>query len=315
MNSINPLVSCIITSYRRKKEIVGRAIDSILAQTYSPIEIYIIDDNRGEGAEIFSGGLKELSSERENVPIIMTEGGHGGQYARNTGIRYSKGEYVAFLDDDDEWLPEKIEKQVRLMNEHPECGMCYTDGYRVYDDRKGSGRELIHANYFRDRLSFRDLLHEDRIGSTSQALIRRSVFDEVGGFDTDMPARQDYEMWLRISRKFPIRGINEGLYLYHRNSDEGKITRDWRKNVKAHRLIGEKYRDDIMGDRDAGFNVIFHTAHYYKEGFGLEKHFNTKVSCLLHAVYYYLRALLISPGFFFRQAGYTIDSIRRKRSL
>lgn len=315
MTGERPLVTCIVTSYRREKRIVGRALDSILKQTYSPLEILVIDDNRGDNAEHYSEGIMELVSGRTGITVIKTENGHGGQYARNTGIRYAKGEYIAFLDDDDEWLPKKLEKQVKLLNEHPDCGMCYTDGYRVYDDIKNAQRELIHSNYFKESLSFRELLHEDRIGSTSQAMIRRSTFDTVGGFDTDMPARQDYEMWLRISRSFPIKGISEGLYLYHRNSDEGKITHNWRKNVEAHRLIGEKYREEIKGDRSAEFNVVFHTAHYYKEGFRTEKSWKMRVICITSAFFYYLKSFIKSPSYFLRQAGYMIDSIRRKRSI
>ena len=315
MTGVTPSVTCIITSYRREKRIVGRALDSILAQTCTPLEILLIDDNRGDNAGHYSDGLNELASERTGIAVYRTENGHGGQYARNTGIRHAKGEYIAFLDDDDEWLPDKIEKQVKLLDEHPEVGMCYTDGYRVYDDIINSKRELIHSNYFKESLTFRELLHEDRIGSTSQAMIRRSTFDTVGGFDTDMPARQDYEMWLRISRSFPIMGIKEGLYLYHRNSDEGKITHNWRKNVEAHRLIGEKYREEIKGDRSAEFNVVFHIAHYYKEGFFAEKLWKTRIICIISAFSYYLKSFIKSPSYFFRQAGYMIDSIRRKRSL
>ncbi len=306
-----PLVTCVITSYKRDKETVGRALQSVLDQTYSPIEVFIIDDNRGEGAEDYSRGLSELGESSDLVAVIKTEGGHGAQRARNTGIGHSNGKYVAFLDDDDEWLPEKLEKQVQALEDRPECAMCYTDGYRVNEKDKSGKRELIHASFFNPNLTFRELLHEDRIGSTSQAMIRRSCFDKVGLFDTDMPARQDYEMWLRISREYPIYGINEGLYLYHLKHDEGQITRDWRKSVKAHLLLGEKYRDDIRGDRDAEFNVAFHVAHYYRRGFEREK--KDRIMLLLKAVSYYIRSFFISPSFFFRQAGYMADMLKRKR--
>ena len=305
-----PSVSCVITSYRRDKKTVKRALDSILSQTFTDYEIIIVDDNRGEGSAVLSGEIKTLEETDERIRVIKTEGGHGAQHARNTGIRHSAGRYVAFLDDDDEWLPEKLEKQVRTLEERPECAMCYTDGYRVNEKNAPGKRELIHASFFNPNLTFRELLHEDRIGSTSQAMIRRSVFDRVGYFDTDMPARQDYEMWLRISRVYPICGIGEGLYLYHLKHDEGQITRDWRKSVKAHLLLGEKYRDDIRGDRDAEFNVVFHVAHYYRRGFEREK--TDRFSLLCKAVYYYIRSFFISPSYFFKQVGYMIDMVKRK---
>lgn len=303
-------VTCVITSYKREKRIVKRALDSILDQTYQDFDIIIVDDNRGEGSEILSSSLLELKECDDRIQVIKTEGGHGAQHARNTGIRHSTGKYVAFLDDDDEWMKEKLMKQVRALEEKTDCGMCYTDGYRVFDNAPGK-RELKYGDTFNEGLTFRELLHEDRIGTTSQALIRRTVFDKVGMFDTDMPARQDYEMWLRISREYPICGINEGLYLYHLNSDEGKITRDWRKNVRAHLLLSGKYRDDIRGDRDAEFNVLFHIAHYYRLGAKKEK--DKKLEYLGKSFIYYIRSFFSSPSYFYKQAGYKIDMIRKKR--
>ncbi len=307
-----PAVSCVITSYKRDKATVKRALDSILSQTFQDYEIVIVDDNRGEGADEYSLPIKTLEETDGRVRVIKTEGGHGSQYARNTGIIHSVGRYVAFLDDDDEWLPEKLDKQYALMEENPSAGLCYTDGYRVNEKKDPGKRELIHAGFFNPALTFRELLHEDRIGTTSQAFIRREVFDKCGMFDTDMPARQDYEMWLRISRDYPIKGIKEGLYLYHLKHDEGQITRDWRKSVKAHLLLGEKYKEDIRGDRDAEFNVAFHVAHYYRRGFERDK--DNRIKWLFLSLKYYIRSFFISPSYFFKQAGYMIDMIKRKHN-
>ena len=299
---MKPSVSCIITTYGRDVKIVKRALDSILAQTFKDFEVIIVDDNRGEGSEALSDSIKSLEDESRGIRVIKTENGHGAQYARNTGIMKSSGEFVAFLDDDDRWLPEKLEKQVKLLREDTECGMCYTDGYRVDEERAPGKRELIHDNFFNPALTYRELLHEDRIGSTSQAMIRRSVFDTVGLFDTDMPARQDYEMWLRISRSYKVAGIPEGLYLYNTGADQGKITRSWKKNVEAHLLLGKKYGEDIRGDRKAKFNVIFHLAHYYRLG-GLKM---KALSC-------YIRSFFISPSSFFKQANYLFDKLFNRR--
>ncbi len=299
---MKPSVSCIITTYGRDVRIVRRALDSILSQTFKDIEVIIVDDNRGEGSEELSNEIKSLEDKEKGISVIMTENGHGAQYARNTGILHSSGEFVAFLDDDDRWLPTKLEKQVKLLRERPECGMCYTDGYRVNEEKAPGKRELIHDNFFDPALTYRKLLHEDRIGSTSQAMIRREVFDTVGLFDTDMPARQDYEMWLRISRSFKVAGIAEGLYLYSTGDDKGKITRNWKKNVDAHILIGKKYGPDIRGDRKAGFNVVFHLAHYYRLGGKRMK----ALSC-------YIRSFFISPSSFFKQAFYLFDKLFNRR--
>ncbi len=100
-----PLVSCVISSYKRERETVLRALRSVLAQTWADTEIIIVDDNRGEGSQEYSAILKSLEGLSEKVRVIPSEGGHGAQWARNTGIRASKGSFIALLDDDDEWLP------------------------------------------------------------------------------------------------------------------------------------------------------------------------------------------------------------------
>ncbi len=102
MEKENPLVTCVITSYKRDKETVKRALDSVISQTYRPLEVLIIDDNRGEKAEEYSKGLQEIAEASDLVQVLKTENGHGAQRARNTGIEHAGGKYVAFLDDDDE---------------------------------------------------------------------------------------------------------------------------------------------------------------------------------------------------------------------
>ena len=309
MSDERALVSAVITSYKRDKDTVGRAVKSILSQTCPVIEILIIDDNRGKGSELFSKGLLEVKELSEKIQVIPTEGGHGAQYARNTGIRHAKGKYIAFLDDDDEWLPEKVEKQVKCLMEHPEAGLCYSDGYRIDERTDPPIKGIIHGHNFVPNATYRELLHEDRIGTTSQAMIPVATFEKVGMFDTDMPARQDYEMWLRISRSFPVIGIPEGLYQYHKAHDAGQITLNWRKNVEAHRLLYKKYREDIIKDRDARFNVEFHIAHYMREGASQEKSLKIFICALGH----YVRSLFISPQWFLIQGKYRLEHEKKKR--
>ncbi len=309
MSEKDAVVSAVITSYKRNKATVERAVRSILSQTYPVSEILIIDDNRGNGSEIFSDGLLEVKKLSERIEVIKTEGGHGAQYARNTGIRHAKGKYVAFLDDDDEWLPEKVEKQVKCLEANPEAGLCYSDGYRIDERMDPPVRSIIHGHNFVPRATFRELLHEDRIGTTSQAMIPVKTFEKVGYFDTDMPARQDYEMWLRISRSLPVIGVPEGLYQYHKAHDAGQITLNWRKNVEAHRLLYRKYKNDIDKDRDARFNVEFHIAHYLRVGAGQEH----SLKIFVRAAGHYIRSFFISPQWFFIQGRYRLEHEMKKR--
>lgn len=114
MNISQPLVSCIIPSFKRN-DMISRAIDSVLAQTYSNIEILIVDDN-DKGSE-YSTTLKEIvkSYDNERVKLLAQPSHINGAAARNFGVKHAEGEYIAFLDDDDEWLPTKIEKQIYFL--------------------------------------------------------------------------------------------------------------------------------------------------------------------------------------------------------
>ena len=306
MEANDPLVSCVITSYKRDKETVGRALKSVLQQTYSPIEVFIIDDNRGEGAEEYSRGLSELQEPSGLVSVIKTEKGNGAQRARNTGIEHSNGKYVAFLDDDDEWLPEKLETQVPILEGNPEVGLCYSRGYLINEafdpPRVTEFKSVKNASY-------EDLLRDDGIGSTTQAVIPRSVFDKVGMFDESFPARQDYEMWIRISKSYKTAGSDKCLYKYHKNKGTGQVSHKWKNCLKGHELIYEKYREDIDKDRDAKFNVVFHVAHYLNEGANAKKDPALK----LKAVLKYIEAFFTSPSKFLLQGKYRLQKIKRNR--
>ncbi len=301
-----PLVTCVITSYKRDKETVGRALRSVLAQTYSPFEVFIIDDNRGEGAEEYSRGLSELGELSDLVSVIKTERGYGAQRARNTGIEHSNGKYVAFLDDDDEWLPEKLEIQIPILESDPEVGLCYSRGYLINEafdpPRISEFKSVKNATY-------EDLLKDDGIGSTTQAVIPKAVFDKVGMFDESFPARQDYEMWIRISRSFKTAGSDKCLYKYHKAKGTGQVSHKWKNCLKGHKLIYEKYKADIDKIRDARFNVVFHVAHYLNEGAKAEKDPGLR----LKAVLKYIEAFFTSPSQFLIQGQYRLQKMKRNR--
>jgi len=306
MDDTRPLVTCVITSYKRDKETVGRALKSVLQQIYSPIEVFIIDDNRGEGSEEYSKALSELSDLSDKVQVIKTERGHGAQRARNTGIEHANGKYVAFLDDDDEWLPEKLETQVPILEGDPEVGLCYSRGYLINEafdpPRVTEFKSVKNASY-------EDLLRDDGIGSTTQAVIPKVVFERVGKFDESFPARQDYEMWIRISKSYKTAGSDKCLYKYHKSKGTGQVSHKWRNCLKGHELIYEKYKEDIDRIRDAKFNVVFHVAHYLNEGANAEKDPSLK----LKAVIKYLEAFFTSPSMFLVQGRYRLQKMKRNR--
>ena len=303
-----PLVSCVITSYKRDRQIVERALQSILNQTYKNTEIIIVDDNR-EGDESYSGGIESLAKLSDKIIVIKSEGGHGAQRARNTGIAHARGDFVAFLDDDDEWIEDKLKAQLECMAKHPKAGLCYCDGYLVDETLNPPIERPFKGKNFKSRVTYKELLRDDIIGTTSQAMIKKQVFKSCGMFDESFPARQDYEMWIRISRSFPVVGVPKCLFRYHKAKGADQISHKWRGCIEGHQKIYQKYKRDIDSDRAAKFNVVFHIAHYYAMGWHSEKNVKYK----RQAIKYYMTAFFTSPILFARQGSFRIrHEIERK---
>lgn len=247
-----PLVSVVITTYKRDCAYLKEALESVLAQTYTSLEIIVVDDN-GEQST-YSEAVKRLCNAYEGVVYLQNLENKGAQYSRNMGILTATSEYVAFLDDDDVWAPRKIEAQMKLF-EDPAVGMVYCDGYSFIDDDRENLGAFREASLF-DRPITQELeLFNDYIGSTSQAIIKRECFASVGLFDADMPARQDYEMWLRISKQYKIIGSPEKLLYYRKHSGE-RISTNWENCFKSYRFVLEKYSKELRANRYAKAKLI-----------------------------------------------------------
>ncbi|MCG8314450.1 MAG: glycosyltransferase family 2 protein [Pseudomonadales bacterium] len=182
------LVSAVIPAYNYAK-FVAEAVDSILEQSYSPIEIIVVDDGSTDNtAEVLAGY-------GDKINYIHQKNG-GLSAARNTGIKAAKGEYIAFLDADDIWHPEKIEKQLRLAEDTGnEIVLCTSDP----EDRP-------YATVDFDACFF----HPSGLGSN--ALIKRYRFDEIGLFDTQLKAVEDREMMLRLTKNGTVASLLHGEY-------------------------------------------------------------------------------------------------------
>lgn len=235
---MEPLVSVVIPTYKRPSETVLRAVNSALKQTYRPIEVLIIDD----GPDDFAGReavLNALAPMPENVLYYQHERNMGACAARNTGIALSCGEYIAFLDDDDEWRPEKIARQMHLFMKNPGLGLVYCRD-DVMDDSTGAvmknDRKCLRGEVFDD------LIIDNFIGSTSFVLIPRPVFSSVGAFDTEMPAAQDAELWLRIAKEYPVDYVDQSLVIYHIHGGE-RISTNPEKKLKGFEHLLKKHEN------------------------------------------------------------------------
>lgn len=235
------MITGIITTYSREIELVERAIKSMLQQSYPVDEIIVVDDN--ETGNPLSLDVKKMCAKYPKVKYIKQNGNQGACAARNLGIANASGEYIGFLDDDDYWMPEKIEKQMnQFLNADSHVGLVYCSGIVKNEE---TGEEEDYYNIASPcNVTFENQLHEDYIGSTSNPLIKKECFDKVGGFWEILPARQDYEMWIRIAKEFMILGVHDKLFVHTIHGGE-QITKNVRKSYTGYKNIYIRYKNDI----------------------------------------------------------------------
>ena len=194
-----PLVSVIIPTFNRGY-CVAESIRSVLAQ--GELELIVVNDGSKDAT------AKELAS-FPNIQVINLAENHGVSYARNKGLERARGSLICFLDSDDLWEEGKLKAQVQWMQLHPECMAVYTDeiwirnGVRVNPMKK---HQKYSGDIFRQSLPL-------CIVSPSSVMLRKSVLDEVDGFDELMPVCEDYDLWLRIAVHYPFKFLREKLIL------------------------------------------------------------------------------------------------------
>jgi len=228
-----PIVSVVIPT-RDRAEVLRIAVSSVLAQTFRDLEIVVVDDaSRDATAEILRGFCDA------RLRVLRQPEPRGASVARNLGIRHAGTPYVAFLDDDDEWLPEKLEAQVRLLDHaSPEVGLVYT-GYLVLE--RSSGRVTTQMVPSKDGDLSRALMVGNCLGGTSSVLIRRQCLDEVGLFDEDLPSFQDYDLWIRIARRYRIAHVAKPLMKYYLH--DHKISTNAEAVMRGAEMMIGKYGD------------------------------------------------------------------------
>lgn len=242
------LVSCIITTCKRTPDIVMRAVESVIRQTYADIEILLIDDSPEDFPfrEEVRRRAEELSvSSGKMIRYIPHEKCMGACAARNTGTENSHGEIIGFLDDDDEWLPEKVEKMVPLFSD-PEVGLVYCHNIRIFDD---TGKEEVIHRRDHGPYPYKEIVRGNYIGSTSFPLLRKKALQEIGGFDLEMQSAQDGDVWARLSLKYKVVLCDVVGVRYHVHSGV-QISSDPKKKIAGLERFNEKNRECMEEYRD-----------------------------------------------------------------
>ncbi len=233
MATSSPLVSVVVPTFNRP-ELVARALRSVLAQTFTDYEIVVVDDGDKIGARDVVGSFHDprIRYLKNDPPK------RGGGATRNVGISESKGKYVAFLDDDDEWLPEKLALQLEEFTKTaPDVGFSVTSVSNTTDNGEVVNRVVPGVRNFLPiiLIRFKGFL-------TSSLVVRRSVFADVGMFDASLPSHQEIDLLLRIGQKYKGIGIAKPLVRMNMLSARGEhIGGNLDRRIKGRELLLEKH--------------------------------------------------------------------------
>jgi len=207
---MNPKVSIIIPTYNRA-ELLPRTIKSVLNQTLKDFELIIVDDGSTDNTKEV---VEEIQKKDKRIRYIRLDKNSGAPaHPKNVGIQNAKGDYIAFLDDDDEWLPEKLEKQIELFKNSQKKNLGFVGcNTLVIDEQKNKKYEYKMPKY---KNVFQRLFGANFIRSLGNVIVKRNVFREVGLFDENLKYADDTDMWIRIAQKYDFDFVNESLFKYH----------------------------------------------------------------------------------------------------
>lgn len=272
------LVSVVIPT-RNRAAYLEQAIRSVLGQTYPEIELIVVNDGSTDGT---SSLLSSLQVQEPRISVVHLSG-EGASAARNAGIKKATGEYIAFLDDDDLWLPRKLERQIEVLERDRSIGLVYAQSVIV--DEKVNARRVWPSNGM--PTSFKDLYRTGNTIPTMTVVVRGSCLKQVGGFDTRFRICQDYDLWLRIANSFPVKAVTEVLAIY----------RHHQSNISAHR---ERTTEEVIqifeqyGNAKFGISRALRIRRVAEERMATAAYYRTG-GCYFQAAVQYLKVLLRYP--------------------
>lgn len=232
-----PTVSVIIPTYERA-HVLGRALDSVVAQRRPADEVLVVDDGSEDETAELVASYPGVRYER----IVHA----GVSAARNRGILLAESDWLAFLDSDDEWLPEKLDEQFAALEESPGHHLCHTDEVWIRDGRRVNPRRRHRKHGGR---IFRHCLPLCAI-SPSSVLVHRTVFEEVGMFDEDLPACEDYDLWLRVTSRHPVLYVDRPLLRKYGGHDDQLSRRVPALDRYRIRALEKVLASGVLGDAD-----------------------------------------------------------------
>ena len=238
MTNIHNSISVIIPVYNRCI-LIDRAIKSVLGQTLPPDEIIVIDDGSTDGTD------KIIKNNHPDI-ILLKQKNRGVSCARNNGIKNAKGTWVTLLDSDDEWLPEKLEKQLLALQDNSSNKICHTDEIWV--------RNGVRVNPMKKHRKYGGNIYKYCLPlcviSPSSIMIHKDIFKDVGLFDENLPVCEDYDLWLRICSRYPVLYLREKLIKKYGGHDDQLSRRYWGMDRFRIRALEKMINDPVLSEND-----------------------------------------------------------------
>lgn len=257
---MQPLVSVIIPTYNRS-DVLARALASLKKQTYTNLEVLVIDDASSDGTE---SRVKSFGTDLK-INYVRNKNNQGAARTRNTGLRNARGEYIAFLDDDDEFLETKIEIQVKTASSLNKKAFILCNGYALdrsrpyaYDLAKPTGFVHWKRGFFPIRCE---------LPPPSSWFFHREAIDQVGVLDEAMPRWEDIDYCLRLMIKYPVYMINQLLVKWHKSvvSQSSRIRGVLAEEIWARKYFLQKHFDLIRQDRNYLYKFYWRLGKDLKE--------------------------------------------------
>ena len=264
MNNRQNSISVIIPVFNRVK-LIARCINSVINQTYPVNEIIVVDDGSNDGTY-------DLIRTYFPQVISIYQENKGVSNARNVGIQAAKGKWIAFLDSDDEWLPNKIEKQISFIKKNLLYKVCHSDEIWIRNDVRVNPMKK-HRKYGGD--IYKKCLPLCVI-SPSSIIIHKDIFNDVGLFDKNLPVCEDYDLWLRICSKYEVLFLDQKLVKKYGGHDDQLSKKYW--GMDRYRVIAlEKMIDNPLlsiDNRIATIDMTIRKVKILQKGY--EKHEHQK---------------------------------------
>lgn len=236
-NYHNILVTVVITTFKRL-ESVKQALESVMHQTYKNLEVIVVEDGSDSGIEDW------IKQTEYAIQYVRHDHNRGLATARNTGLKLSKADYIAYLDDDDEWKPERIEKQIEILNKLPGEAVKRLGVIYCGTEIRVTGTARVHTGHPKNHGPLREsILRAGAITLPSTCLFSKKALREVGGFDEKLPSSIDHDIWMKLAANdYEAFALDLPLVIVRTEFKKKRMTNDTLTRIEGVKMFVEKWQ-------------------------------------------------------------------------